>query len=198
MVFAFVMDDFLKNGFVMAMAHHRPKRPDEVKERLLAAAMDILVDCGIQAVTLDAVAGRAGVTKGALIHHFKSRGGLLNSLTDFLFSKFYLRLNLELENEPPGPNRLQRAYIRTAFHDQDLRASKATGLLSLLWPPGAERAGQIKQAVWSELDPSDSRHDALRLAMFAAEGIWYAAIRGNLDLDDAEQERLMQTLLSRC
>lgn len=182
----------------MAWAHHRPKRPDEVKERLLIAAMDILVDCGLQAVTLDAVAGRAGVTKGALIHHFKSRGGLLNGLTDFLFSKFYERLNLELENEPPGPNRLQRAYIRTAFHDRDLRASKATGLLALLWPPGAERAGRIKQEIWAGIDLSGSRRDDLLLALFAAEGIWYAAIRGNLDLDDAEQERLMQTLLSRC
>jgi AcrR family transcriptional regulator len=181
----------------MALSHHRPKRPDEVKERLLVSAMNILVDRGMQSVTLDAVSRQAGVSKGALIHHFKNRDGLLNGLSDYLLGLFHRRLNSELEQEAPGPHRLQRAYIRTAFHDQSPRSAKATGLMAMLWPPCADRCRQIQQDIWSGIGQPETGHDIQLLAMFAAEGIWFAAIRGHLDLDAQQQERLMRALLSR-
>ncbi|MDR8732134.1 HTH-type transcriptional regulator MtrR [Burkholderia pseudomultivorans] len=58
----------------------RKKAPEQVRAQLLAAASDIATQQGVAALTLDAVAERAGVTKGALQYHFANKQGLLDAL----------------------------------------------------------------------------------------------------------------------
>ncbi|HBD36177.1 MAG TPA: TetR/AcrR family transcriptional regulator, partial [Cupriavidus sp.] len=46
----------------MSEAHRRPKQPLLIRDRLLSATIDLLVEEGIGAVTLNSVATRAGVS----------------------------------------------------------------------------------------------------------------------------------------
>ena len=50
----------------------------------LAAARDLLIEAGPQAVTLKAVASRIGRTHANLLHHFGSASGLQKSLAEYL------------------------------------------------------------------------------------------------------------------
>ncbi|MBZ6379255.1 MULTISPECIES: TetR/AcrR family transcriptional regulator [Pacificimonas] len=52
------------------------RTPDEVREDAVAAARDLLLSDGPQAVTLKAVATRLDMTHGNITHHFGSVGGL--------------------------------------------------------------------------------------------------------------------------
>lgn len=51
----------------------RKKAPEQVRAQLLDAASEIATHHGVAALTLDAVAERAGVTKGALQYHFANK-----------------------------------------------------------------------------------------------------------------------------
>lgn len=53
------------------------------REALLHAARELVATCGIAAVTMDAVAARAGVGKGTVFRRFESRQGLMGALLDF-------------------------------------------------------------------------------------------------------------------
>ena len=50
------------------------------RERLLDAAATVVRRDGAQALTLDAVAAEAGVSKGGLLYHFRSKRDLLDAL----------------------------------------------------------------------------------------------------------------------
>ena len=50
------------------------------RERLLTAAVSALQRQGVGALTLDAVAREAGVSKGGLLHHFPSKDALSEAL----------------------------------------------------------------------------------------------------------------------
>jgi AcrR family transcriptional regulator len=50
------------------------------REALLRAAQEIAETCGYDAVTMDAVAARAGVGKGTVFRRFESREGLMGAL----------------------------------------------------------------------------------------------------------------------
>ncbi len=50
------------------------------REALLHAAQEIAESCGFDAVTMDAVAARAGVGKGTVFRRFESREGLMGAL----------------------------------------------------------------------------------------------------------------------
>ncbi len=58
--------------------------PEESRSMAMAAARDLLIEAGPQAVTLKAVASRIGRTHANLLHHFGSASGLQKSLAQYL------------------------------------------------------------------------------------------------------------------
>ena len=62
-----------------------PERGDAARNReaLLVAAEALIDHCGIDGVTMDAVAARAGVGKGTVFRRFGSREGLMAALLNF-------------------------------------------------------------------------------------------------------------------
>jgi AcrR family transcriptional regulator len=59
-----------------------PERRDAARNRvaLLEAAGRLIEDCGVEGVTMDAVAQAAGVGKGTVFRRFESREGLMGAL----------------------------------------------------------------------------------------------------------------------
>lgn len=52
------------------------------REALLRAAIELIESNGVDAVTMDAVAARAGVGKGTVFRRFESRAGLMGAVLD--------------------------------------------------------------------------------------------------------------------
>lgn len=50
------------------------------REALLVAAQELIDQCGVDSVTMEAVAGRAGVGKGTVFRRFESREGLMGAV----------------------------------------------------------------------------------------------------------------------
>ncbi|WP_370512162.1 TetR/AcrR family transcriptional regulator [Skermania sp. ID1734] len=71
------------NGFP-ALTVESSERGDAARNRrlLLEAAAELVAERGVCAVTMDAVANRAGVGKGTVFRRFGSRAGLMNALLD--------------------------------------------------------------------------------------------------------------------
>ena len=65
---------------------HRPKQPQVIRERLLSACVELLAE-GVP-LSIGEVATLAGVTKGAVQHHFGTREALLMALYDELERQF--------------------------------------------------------------------------------------------------------------
>src|SRR4051812_49438376 len=62
-----------------------PERRDAARNReaLLVAAEQLIDHCGIDGVTMDALAAKAGVGKGTVFRRFGSREGLMAALLNF-------------------------------------------------------------------------------------------------------------------
>jgi len=76
----------------------RTRNPAATRQRLLDAAGDLACDEGASSLSLDAVAARAGVSKGGLLYHFPSRDALLRALV----TENVARVRAELEARAPG------------------------------------------------------------------------------------------------
>ena len=62
--------------------------PARTKDRLLDAATTVVHRDGAQALTLDAVAAEAEVSKGGLLYHFKSKRELVEGMVERWLSEF--------------------------------------------------------------------------------------------------------------
>jgi AcrR family transcriptional regulator len=58
----------------------RAETTEHNRRRILDAAYDLIAEAGFHPVSLDAVAGRAGVTRATIYRHFGSKRGLLEAV----------------------------------------------------------------------------------------------------------------------
>jgi TetR/AcrR family transcriptional repressor of nem operon len=64
------------------LTKRRKREPDVTREKLLQAAFAEIYRQGFQAASLDVVLAKAGVTKGALYHHFSDKAALGHAVVD--------------------------------------------------------------------------------------------------------------------
>lgn len=155
---------------------HRVKRPDLVREAVLRQASRIAVESGIQTITLKAVADRAGVTKGGLMHHFPDKAALLFALRERALSKFSDMLEKHIETEK-GEGRFTRAYIRTCLATTGKTVD--LHLIAAMWGDPGLRADWYSWLNGQEVDHADTDGSTqYKLLRLAADGAWLAAMDG--------------------
>jgi TetR/AcrR family transcriptional repressor of nem operon len=64
------------------LGRRRKREPGVTREKLLQAAFDEIYRRGFQAASLDTILAQAGVTKGALYHHFPDKAALGYAVVD--------------------------------------------------------------------------------------------------------------------
>lgn len=105
------------------------------RQRLLEAAGRTIRDTGATGLTLDAVAREAGVSKGGLLHHFRSKDALVEALLRDLLSAFGERVRRLADAEPAepdGPGRVLRAYVRASFESEPVSQDLSAVLLGAI------------------------------------------------------------------
>jgi AcrR family transcriptional regulator len=101
-----------------AGARTQTERSADMKKRLVAAAIESLIDFGYAHTTSVEVCRRAGVTRGALNHHFSSTSALLIGVLEELYS--------QLSKRGPEPEaETLEALIRLGWHRFKQREYKA-------------------------------------------------------------------------
>ena len=80
----------------------RRREPDVTRERLLNAAFEEIYQRGFQAASLDTILDQAGVTKGALYHHFPDKAALGHAVVDDVVRGLLLERWLGVLREQPG------------------------------------------------------------------------------------------------
>ncbi|MBP2478415.1 AcrR family transcriptional regulator [Crossiella equi] len=134
---------------------------DELGERLLTAAGELLDSSGIEAVTIRETARRCGVSHGAPRRHFPSRTALLGHLAKRLAES----LHAELDGTDGTPAGFARAYVDFAAarpHAFDLLLRH-----DLLEASGADLRATTAPlvtrwcAAWQARHPGAGREDAL-------------------------------------
>lgn len=78
------------------------------RERLLAAARELITECGADALTMDRLAERAGVGKGTVFRRFGSRAGLMMTLLSDSEAAFQARFMFGPPPLGPGAPGLER------------------------------------------------------------------------------------------
>lgn len=86
---------------------HRPSS----REAILDAAEIVAAASGAAHLTLDAVAERAGISKGGLLYNFRTKEALLEAMIDRHMRHFEAVQFQALEALPPGPGRDLKALV---------------------------------------------------------------------------------------
>ena len=81
------------------------ERTAETRRRILDAVVESIAELGFQRTTATEIAKRAGVTWGAVQHHFGAKGGILEAVLEDTFERFEERLG-DVSAEAPLARRV--------------------------------------------------------------------------------------------
>ncbi|MCA8028957.1 TetR/AcrR family transcriptional regulator [Burkholderia cepacia] len=73
-------------------------RTREAREKLLRATIDVLLECGYNRLSTKEVCNRAGLSNGALVHHFSSKSELVVAATAAVYDEAILRAQQAAES----------------------------------------------------------------------------------------------------
>ena len=86
-------------------------RSGDTRERILDAAERVINRIGFGMVTFDAIATEAQVSKGGVIHYFKTKNQCLTAVLDRVYERILNDTIAIHDTLPPSPGRMLKAYI---------------------------------------------------------------------------------------
>jgi AcrR family transcriptional regulator len=161
----------------------------DTRTRLLEAAGAVIRRDGAQALTLDAVATQAGVSKGGLLYHFASKRELLDGLVERWLDEFQRDIDEAGGTFPIG-------YVRAS---DGAKAEEAGLLAALVADPAVLAAVRARYATWQDRivteggDPVEAT-----VARLAADGLWLADLLGMAPPEGELRMRVLARLLQLC
>jgi AcrR family transcriptional regulator len=169
------------------------------REAILDAAELVLCEHGTQALTLSAVADRAGVSKGGLLYHFPGKEALVQALVHRVIEEFDA---LVAAHDDGRPGSFSRAFVEATFEilagsEGDRTRSRWAGITAAAADP--ELIAPLREAMirWHRRDPGEDADPVTAMVVrLAAEGLWEVVGQDPGIFDPERYEVLRERLLS--
>ena len=147
-------------------------RPNS-REAMLDAAQDVVLEGGAGKLTLDAVAKRAGVSKGGVMYNFPTKEALLKAMVERLVEHNRHAHAQVTASLPDRPGRSLKAYVMNSVRALDVDDRVSGALLAalnsdraLLAPVAEYFHGRFAKLV------QDVPFEQAALVYLATEGLW--------------------------
>ena len=97
---------------------------NDMSEKLASSAFSLFSDRGIDRVRLDDIAASAGVTKGSLYWHYRSKADIIHAACQHYYGGWHSQMNREISKaRTPGERLIKaiRSSVRTCLIDEGNR-----------------------------------------------------------------------------
>ncbi|WP_269457800.1 TetR/AcrR family transcriptional regulator [Microterricola viridarii] len=175
--------------------------PSSTRDRLLDAFEAILIEQGEKAATLDAVAARAGVSKGGLLYHFGSK----DALVDGQLARLGELATADVERIRTAPAGAVDYLIRTSVNagtPLDRAIIAAACLAQGAHPSANEAIGAMRQQWLAVIEEAVGDPDVAEAILLVSDGLYYNSALENpmpsagFDPRSAESTQQMDRLLA--
>jgi AcrR family transcriptional regulator len=167
-----------------ARARATPPEDGGPRQRALDATIELAEEAGVAAITLEAVAARAGLSKGGLLHYFPSKPALLSAMVEEIVNRYYDLVAAEVAKAPEAGNQVPQAYVAASVTlGPNTQLWTAVLTASLLQPSLLAVLRERARGLWDDgmaATTGDSVDAAI--AWLAADGLWLSEMLGLYDL----------------
>jgi AcrR family transcriptional regulator len=173
-------------------------RSEISRRKAIDAALAILTREGVGGLTFDSLARESGISKGGLLHQFRTKQGVLCALLDYQRRQFEQIAHDYVANEGASkaePTLAAQIAIYRESINQPHSVARAV-LAALIESPNlVEEMKTSDEAKMKALQDEAIDLDLSLLRYFAASGLAFHALLGMSPLEDADRNRLFDRLL---
>lgn len=176
--------------------HKKIGRPRSIdRNHLLDLAGKIVAEHGTVALTIDALAKAAGITKGGVQYCFGTKEGLINAMLTRWGINFDKQVAAAQKGKTDALSHIA-AHIRVTHDSDPLDDSRFAAMLAALTPNSAHLAEtqQWYRQQLSGLDVSTQEGRNIRLAFIANEGAFLLRSFQLFDLNEDEWQQIFRDI----
>ncbi|WP_321786642.1 TetR/AcrR family transcriptional regulator [Paraburkholderia sp. J94] len=174
-----------------------PTRSELSRKKAIAAALAILTREGAGALTFDALSRESGISKGGLLHQFRTKNGVLEALLEHQLSEFHRiaadYLSKEGAKKAEPTLNAQIEIFREAVNQPN---SVARAMLAVM-VESPDMLGRVRSSddrVTKIIEDEARDEELALLRYFAASGMAFHTLIGLTELDGARRNRLFDRL----
>lgn len=163
------------------------------RERILDAADAVILESGGRQFTLDAVAARAGISKGGLVYSFPTKDELVAAALEREMSRFHAAV-LARAGVDSGPGQQLLAHVEEAlFEAASLSRQAAFLMVALVHAPDMiGPARRFYRELFERFDAETPQGCDVRQAVLAVEGLFLLRGLGFVDVQEAEWKSVLE------
>jgi AcrR family transcriptional regulator len=167
------------------------------KDKILTAAEKVVLDSGAAHLTLEAVAVKAGVSKGGLLYHFPSKEALLQGMIARRVAQCRHDRQLAEERFPRDQAALLKAIVESGLDDDDpSRKINAAALAAIANDPRLlSPVKEHNRVLFKEL-AAFSNFNRASLVVLAVQGLWLMETLQVSPLNQRQRAAIIKELLS--
>lgn len=162
--------------------------------RVLLSAASIVKKQGVERLTLEAVAKKAGISKGGLLYHFPNKELLLEGMVKYMAGDFVHSLQERINSSSHDRGKWSRAYIQQTVEDinKDNGISEAL-IVAMFANPELLLEMQTHYAQWQQNFVQDGI-DPVQATMvrLIADGLWFSEVFGLGKIDEALRNQILE------
>lgn len=152
----------------------RKNNPEQLRHTLILTAKDLMIQDGINNISMQKVADAAGTSKGGLFHHFKSKDELISAVIGLFIAQLNTAIMTHIEQTGETPGAFSRAYASVMLHNDEIGLkSPWAGLLRAI---NADSQMQTQWQDWLNQKLREFAHtdaDArFAVVRYAVDGAW--------------------------
>jgi len=176
--------------------------PNQI-EALLDAAERVVIRQGIGNLTFDAVAKEAGVSKGGVLHHFKTKNLLIEGMVTRSAEGWRSCYSAAHDATPEGPGRMARALLNHCLSDaqcwtEELRSSSSAVFAALAQNPDLiDPMRSAFSELYQRIEDDGLPPGVGEMVAAAIDGMWLEWVLGLAPLNQERVARVRRAL-ERC
>jgi len=166
-------------------------------DAIVDAAEIVVMEAGAAHMTLDAVADRAGISKGGLLHHFPTKIALLEAMIKRLInSRQELRKKIWSELPESPTRKLKARMLASLRHDKKCDRVGASLLAALAHDPKlAEPIRETIRNTYAEIVSPGIKFEMAAVLALAADGLLLQEILSVSPFTEKQRSKVVEELL---
>jgi AcrR family transcriptional regulator len=175
----------------------QPKGRANSRQAILDAAGALVAEMGAAHLTLEAVAQRAGISKGGLLYNFPTKLDLLQAMIQSYVEGILTLASGQGDEPEAGASHALHTLLesRLGMAGKEREAKSSHGILAAMveHPHLLDPVRELHRSLWARLKETRRDHEKVLLGWFAIEGLVTLELFNTSPLSAPERAHLVRT-----
>lgn len=170
---------------------------NDKKKRLLTAASELVEEEGVVKLTLEAVAQRAGMSKGGLLYHYPNKKALIKGMVEDWSNNYFESILTLVNDDKVDKGKWSRAYVTSTYSDIDNNKHLSSIMAAMFYNPDLLDVFRKQyDNLLEELSNDGIDLVKATIARLSIDGLWFSEIFGMKPLSKELQIQVLHGLIS--